>query len=658
MRLWVVLWRGLWTGLRSGLWAGLLALPVTATDISPVNEVPLRILATSDLHAHLLGHDYYRDEASDLLGLARTATLIRAARAAVPNTLLVDNGDLLQGSPLGDYMATHLAPGAVHPIYKAMNLLDYDVGNIGNHEFNFGLDFLQRALAGARFPYVSANVVIDDGDADAANDRPLFAPYVLLRRELTDAGGQRHPITIGVLGLVPPQIMQWDRAHLQGRVRALDMLVSARRYVPEMRAQGADLVLLVAHSGLAAVTPQGMDENVTAGLSRIPGIDAIVFGHAHGVFPSAAYAGFPGADLQRGTLNGVPAVMPGFWGSHLGIVDLQLARAADGRWSVRASRARVESIYRREAGQVVAQVASDAGVTRAVAAAHAATVAWMREPVGTLAVPVDSYFARVADSAALQLINAAQIAYLQRLVQGTEYADLPVLAATAPFKSGGRGGPDYYTAIAAGPVARQHVADLYLYPNTLQAVLLSGSQLHEWLEMAAGQFNRIDPGATRPQELLDPDFPGFNFDVIDGVSYRIDLRQPPRYSHAGALLHPDSRRIVDLRWRGEPLLPAQRVLVAVNNYRAGGGGHFPGLDGSAVVIDAPDELRTILTDYLQRHPQLRVEADHNWQFVPLGPSVLLTFAGSPRAPAQGFPAGVERLGVADDGFARFGLRLP
>ncbi len=616
----------------------------------------LRILETADIHVHLVDYDYYADKPSNSVGLAKVATLIRQARAERPNSLLIDNGDLIQGSPLGDYMAKRrgLEKDEVHPVYKAMNQIEYDVGNIGNHEFNYGLEFLGLAVAGAAFPYVSANVYQDDGDGDPANDKPYFAPYVILERELLASDGQRYPIRIGVIGFVPPQIMQWDKANLAGRLIARDIVDSAHRYVPEMRKAGADIVIAVPHSGLTTDAPRALDENATYELSLIHGIDAILFGHAHQVFPSETYAGLPGVDVARGTINGVPATMPGFWGSHLGIVDLELRRGVLGGWDVTSGRGSVRAIYKREGREKLPLVEADPKVLAAVAEEHRATIAYMNESVGKTEAPIHSYFARVADDPSIQIVTNAQKWYVEQLIKGTEYDGIPVLSAGAPFKAGGRGGPDHYTMVESGDIALRNVADLYIYPNSLRAVLLSGAEVREWLEMSAGAFNRIDPDSNREQALLNPDFPSYNFDVIDGVSYEIDLSQPARYARDGSLANPDARRIVNLRFNGAAIDPEARFIVATNNYRAGGGGNFPALDGSTTIIEAPDENRTVLANYIFALKSLNPAADGNWSFKPLPGDVNVTFASSPAAAELldgSLP--IEPAGQAEGGFAKY-----
>ena len=286
---------------------------VLLPGLAAAADLKLRILETTDLHMNLLAWDYYQDKATDSYGLAKTATLIKAARAEVKNSLLFDNGDLLQGSPMGDWVARikPLPAGAVHPAYKVLNALGVDAANIGNHEFNYGLPFLRQAIAGANFPYVSANVHVDDGDGNPANDAHAFTPWVLLERRVTDEAGAQHTLKIGVLGFVPPQILMWDKQHLEGRLTVRDIQETARRLVPQVRAAGADLVVLIPHSGFERGETPRFAENSVARLAEVPGVDAILFGHSHGEFPGPFFANHPKVDITRGTINGVPAVMPG-----------------------------------------------------------------------------------------------------------------------------------------------------------------------------------------------------------------------------------------------------------------------------------------------------------------------------------------------------------
>jgi len=572
---------------------------------------------------HLLDWDYYQDQPTDEYGLARTVSLIKAARAEVKNSLLFDNGDLLQGSPLGDFVARirPLAAGQVHPAYKVLNVLDVDAANIGNHEFNFGLPFLRQAIAGAKFPYVSANTTLDDGDGDLANDLPAFTPYVILERTFTDDAGAKVALKVGVIGFVPPQIMTWDRHHLRGRITAQDIIESARRYVPEMRAKGADLVVAIPHSGFERGDLPRFAENSVARLAEVPGIDAILFGHSHGEFPSAFFAGYPKVDLARGTINGVPSVMPGRWGDHLGVIDLVLDRAS-GRWKVADSRAAIRPIRDRTTRRPL--VDADPVVESLIRAEHEGTLQYVRGAVARTRTPIMSYFAQVTDDPSVQIVSQAQLAYARRALQGTEYESLPLLSAAAPFKAGGRQGWKYFTDIPAGTLSIRSVADLYVYSNLIKAVKVRGATVREWLEMSAGQFNRIDPAGPREQDLISDAFRSYQFDTLDGVTYRIDVTQPARYTPAGKLADPQARRIVDLRHDGRPLDDQAMFIIVTNSYRASGGGNFPGLDGSSIVMDAPDENRDALVQYFRSAGEIDPSADGNWSILPV-PGIRLRF---------------------------------
>jgi 2',3'-cyclic-nucleotide 2'-phosphodiesterase/3'-nucleotidase len=605
------------------LQALILTFLALALPSSHAAELRLRILETTDVHMNLLNYDYYQDKPTDDYGLAKTITLIKAARAEAKNSLLFDNGDLLQGSPLGDWVARikPLAAGQVHPAYKVLNAIGVDAANIGNHEFNYGLPFLRQAIAGAAFPYVSANVHVDDGDGNPDNDVHAFTPYVILERSFTDESGAKQTLKIGVIGFVPPQILVWDKQSLEGKLTVRDIPETARRLVPRMRAEGAQIVVAIPHSGFERGDTPRFAENSVARLAEVPGIDAILFGHSHGEFPGAFFAKYPKVDLAKGTINGVPSVMPGRWGDHLGVIDLRLDNAS-GAWKVVDSRAEIRAITDRATRKPL--VAADPMVATLIAAEHAATLAYVRGEVANTRTPITSYFAQVTDDPSVQVVAQAQLAYAKRAVQGTEYEGLPLLSAASPFKAGGRMGWAYYTDIPAGLLSVRNVSDLYIYPNTVKVVKIDGAAVREWLEMSAGQFNRIDPAGAPEQNLVNDYYKTYNFDSIEGVDYRIDVTQPARYSTEGKLVAPDAHRIQGLRYRGKPVDPAAPYLVVTNNYRASGGGGFPGLDGKTIVVDSPDETREALVRYLRDAGTLDASADNNWRIQAV-PGVKLRF---------------------------------
>ncbi|MGC4024028.1 MAG: bifunctional 2',3'-cyclic-nucleotide 2'-phosphodiesterase/3'-nucleotidase [Mesorhizobium sp.] len=624
------------------------------------NQAHLRIMETTDIHVSVLPYDYYADKPNDTMGLSRTATLIGKVRAEATNSMLVDNGDLLQGNPMGDYIAYEkgMKEGDIHPVMKGMNLLGYECSTLGNHEFNYGLSFMDKVLAGANFPFVCANLVRGTQLAsDPRQDKLYLKPYVILEKKIKDGAGAEQPIKIGIIGFVPPQIMNWDAKNLTGNVVTRDIVQAAKAWVPQIKEEGADIVIALSHSGID-IKQTDMMENASFFLAGVDGIDAVFTGHQHLVFPGPKdFVGLEGVDAEKGTLSGKPAVMGGFWGSHMGLIDLLLEKDGS-KWKVVSATSEARPIYERVESKNKALVGDDERIISALKEDHEATLAYVRRPVGKTSAPLYSYFALVADDPSVQIVSQAQTWYIKDLLKDSQWKDLPVLSAAAPFKSGGRGGPDYYTDVPAGDIAIKNVADLYLYPNTVRAVEITGAEVKEWLEMSAGIFNKIEPGKS-DQSLINKDFPAYNFDVIDGVTYKIDLSQPPKYDPKGNLINAGSNRIADLNFDGKPIDPAQKFVVATNNYRAGGGGNFPGINASKIIYEAPDTNRDVIVRYIVDQGTINPSADSNWSFMPLsGTSVV--FETGPRAKAfldlvKGVKISAD--GEGEEGFARYRIDL-
>ncbi|MDP9108314.1 MAG: bifunctional 2',3'-cyclic-nucleotide 2'-phosphodiesterase/3'-nucleotidase, partial [Pseudomonadota bacterium] len=591
------------------------------------------------------------------------ATLIKAARAESKNTLLFDNGDTIQGTSLSDYQAqvNPISCDQTLAIYKVMNAAGYDAGGIGNHEFNYGLPYLaqvtgnkfnvtgmpavadQKVCAGPTFPQVLANVLSTKDGA------PIFKPYVILERHMAAVGPDGKAVDavvhVGVIGFTPPTILSWDKRWLDGKVSTDGIKELATRYVPEMRAKGADLIVAISHGGLDNSPYLPSMENANWHLSQVPGIDAMLIGHSHQIFPNAkstvAQFNLPGVDKVNGLVNGVPTVMANFWGQHLGVIKLKMAY--DGKaWVIDKTKTTVEARAVKNVDGTF--VDADPSVAAAIDTEHQATIAYVKTPVGTTDFELSSFFADVGDVSAIQVVNQAQADYVSTYVKANlpQFAALPVLSVSAPFKSGFAGGTDF-TDVQSGNVAINNAADLYLYPNTIYAVKVTGADIKNWLETSAKRFNKIDPLVTAPQGLVSA-FPGYNFDMFTtpDVQYEIDVTQDV------------GQRIKNLTYLGTPIGLTQEFIIATNNYRASGGGNFPGIDGTKTIYASPDTNRDVLIAYIKAKKSLALASNgssRSWRFTKVATAGPVTFKSAAGKLALAQTAGLAGISVlaADDG---------
>ncbi|WP_424938935.1 bifunctional 2',3'-cyclic-nucleotide 2'-phosphodiesterase/3'-nucleotidase [Aliiroseovarius sp. S253] len=598
-------------------------------------RVKLRILATTDLHMNILPYDYHADRTVGGWGLSRTAQLIEAARDEAANVILLDNGDCLFGSALGEVHSA-VADHQLHPMIRALNHLNYDAMNLGNHDFDQGRSALIQAIQGAGFPVLTANAVLPE-EAHQAR----IAPFTLLQRKVKDALGDIHDLTIGVIGFLPPNSLH------QARIATTDILEAARRYVPQMRAQGADVVIALAHSGLGAEAHIPDMENVLFPLSEVEGIDALIGGHTHQVFPAV------GEDADS-SLNGVPTVMPGFWGSHLGIIDLAIERC-NGRWDVRQGSAGLRPVSDETPDDVLAKSSFEALFSDL----HNRTREAMQARVGEAEGPLNNYLTLVGGDSATRLVQRAMLDHAQLCQEALGLPDLPILAASAAFKSGGFGGPDYYTALPSGALTQRSLADLYMFPNSFALVKATGAFLRNWLERSCSIFNQVLPGQKAVQ-LKDDGVPGYIYESVLGLTYEIDLTQSSRFTPSGALRFAEAGRIRSLQYNGRPVKEDDQFLLATTDYRVLGGGNYPIPDPSDILPVAPMDIRDLLTDYVANHGLIAIDAAPIWQFQPV-PEASVWFRSSPKGQEAASEYPWLRLDVLDPcdtrGFTCYELAL-
>ncbi|MEU8131711.1 5'-nucleotidase C-terminal domain-containing protein [Micromonospora sp. NPDC049049] len=545
------------------------AAPAQAAGAARPRTWDLTLLGTSDTHGNVYNWDYYRDAEYDDskqndIGVAKLATLINQIRRERRGkaTLVLDAGDTIQGTPLATYYAKQepiTATGEKHPMARAMNVIDYDAVTLGNHEFNYGLPLLDLWIRQLGFPALAANAV------NAKTGKPAFLPYVIKKVSL---GFAAPTLRVGILGLTNPGVAIWDKGNVEGKLRFDDMIATAAKWVPIMRARGADLVLISAHggdSGTSSYGPELPNENPVALIAQqVPGIDAILFGHAHNEV------------VERFVTNertGTQVLLsePSKWGQRLTRMDFTLTRER-GRWAITKKAATMLNTN---------TVVEDPKVLAAVRAQHQKTVAYVNQVVATSTVELSAAESRYKDTPILDFINHVQTEVVGAALAGTAYADLPVLSIAAPFSR---------TAVfPAGDVKIRDVAGLYVYDNTLEAVVLSGAEVRAYLEYSAKYFRTVAPGApVDPEQINDPAVPDYNYDVFSGLDYDIDISKPV------------GQRITRLVLAGSdtPVADNAQFVVAVNNYRRSGGGNFPGIVKTQV-YNAQQEIRQLLIDWAQ-----------------------------------------------------------
>lgn len=529
----------------------------------------LTVMGTTDLHGHVFNWDYfkdaeYTDPAGNAQGLARVSTLVDQVRTEKgrSNTLLIDAGDTIQGTPLTYYYAKvdpiTAKGGPVHPMAQAMNAIGYDAVALGNHEFNYGIETLRAFERQCRFPLLGANAV------DAKTLRPVFPPYFMKTFRVTGAP----PVKVAVLGLTNPGIAIWDKAYVQGRLAFPGLEEQAAKWVPKLRSMGADVVVVSAHSGSSGTSSYGDQlpyvENAAANVARqVPGIDAILVGHAH---EEIAELRVTNEETGREVVLSEPLC----YAERLTLFDIELAFER-GRWRVESVSASLRDS---------ATVEDDPRITRLLTDEHEKVVAYVNQVVGRATDTLTTVEARYKDAPIIDLISRVQEDVVREALAGTEYAGLPVLSQASPFSR--------TSEIPAGEVTVRDLSSLYVYDNTLVAKLMTGAQVRAYLEYSAEYFVQTAAGAPVDVDRLTNagGRPDYNYDYVSGLQYEIDIARP-----AG-------QRIRDLRFEGAPLDDARQFVFAVNNYRANGGGAFPHVASAPELWSESTEIRTRIAEWV------------------------------------------------------------
>ena len=561
-------------------------------------SIQLRLLATTDLHMHLRAWDYAKDQPFKSGALTRIATQIAAARAEATAegayVLLFDNGDGLQGTAVGDMASDAAEQGEPHPLMTAFEQLEYDALGLGNHDFDRGAAPLAQVTRQAHCPVLCANLRHNNSEL-----LEHIQPCTIL------AAG---PLRVGVLSVLPPQTAMWNTDVLAGEVTFADMTETVDTAASQLRQDGCHIVLLLAHTGIGEAEHRPGQENAVLPLSRLPSVTAIFAGHTHlpfsGMLPDA---------------GGTPVALAGAGGAQLAQIDLTLSRDPAGVWQVN----KATPSLRRTDG---ATCTEDPTLSDLFAPWHTTAREIMNRPSGHTDERLHSYFSMIRPDAHLRQIAEAKRACFAILCP--DAPDLPVIAAVAPGKCGGRGESGNYVDVPKGPVLRRHLDDLVVFPNLLRTVELDGRDLRAWMEVSASVFHRIVPGGQK-QPLLDVDWPPHSFDAFFGLNYQIDVSQPARYRADGSRNDTDGQRIRDLSWQGEPVRDDQKFIVLLTSYRASGGGNVQAL-ANAQPLPLPDAPVREAVERQLTQPGPAAYPDLPWRFADLGGTPVLLPTG-PRA---------------------------
>ncbi|WP_248962407.1 5'-nucleotidase C-terminal domain-containing protein [Sphaerisporangium perillae] len=563
-----------------------------ATTANGDRSVTITIMGTSDIHSNAVNWDYYKDaqysdSAGNVVGLARVSSVVKQIRAdrGRERTLLFDAGDTIQGTPLAFYYATVepiTTTGQIHPIALQMNAIGYDAVALGNHEFNYGLSMLDKWIGQMNAAVLGANAV------HAGTDRPAYRPYIIKKMYVPGYP----PIKVGLLGLTNPGVAIWDKGNVSGKLEFLDLVETAKRWVPAIRAQGADVVVVSAHAGdngMSSYTGDIPVENASAMVAQqVPGIDAILFGHSHVDVPQR---------FVTNEITGQTVVMsePKCWGQRLSVFDLTLTLDR-GRWKVTAKSATTVNTN---------TVQDDPELVALVKKQHDTVVAYVNQDVATSTEVMSAAESCWKDTAILDYIHLVQTARVKEAIAGTAYASLPVLSIAAPFSRA--------ATFPAGQVTIKDIAGLYIYDNTLLGSILTGSQIKAYLEYTAQYFKQIAADApVNPQSWTNANNrPDYNYDQLSGVTYDIDIAQAV------------GSRILNLAYNGTAVTDDQQFVVAVNNYRQSGGGGFPGIATAPVVYNAQVAIREAIVAYASAAKTIDPSSFHveNWKLVRNGVAV-------------------------------------
>lgn len=609
-------------------------------------EFRLRILATSDLHMQMTCFDYVNDRPNTGGSLAKLATLIKKARREADEAgaacLLLDNGDTFQGTPMADLLARDEIHGP-HPMVQAMNALHYDAGGLGNHDFDYGSAHLDKVLFEQNMPVVCSNLI--------SSELNTVKTQVILERSLTDQYGKPETLRMRILSSLPDKTALWNQHQLKDRVAFTPPIPALRDAAAALRAQGVDLIIVLAHMGFSLFDEGPAAQNLVSEVAQLADVDIVVAGHTHLRFPGPDHAGLKHVNTVTGRVHGKPVVQPGPTGNDLGVIDLTLRKADAASLCTMAD----AQIALWATGP---NTAEDTDIIACTQDMHDQTRRHLGQQVTHIEKPMHSYFALCQPSPIPALLAASKHKAIRKIIAGTKYADLPLLAAASAPSTGGFDGPENFLFLSEGKVERRHISGMNPYANHVWAVKTTGAQIRDWLERSALIFNTLMPDAP-DQMLINTHIPSFRCDFIYGLRYEIDPSRPARFDAAGQAVPGARGRIGDITWNDAPLQDAQEFLVATTDHRASGGGLFKVFSRDEIVVQGHAPLQAAVMDYLSDPDFDALQATQPWSFPKdiCRSAILLTAPEAESHLHEIAHLKPQVCGQTDDGFLRIRITL-
>jgi 2',3'-cyclic-nucleotide 2'-phosphodiesterase / 3'-nucleotidase len=526
-------------------------------DISS-KKIVITILETSDVHGNILPINYANNAKKDL-GLAKVASLVNRERQKNPNVLLIDNGDLIQGTPL-TYHYVRIDNRDINPIIKVLNYLKFDLAVLGNHEFNYGREILDRAIKESAFPWLCSNIILKDSSKSYTGK-----PYMIKEFE--------QGIRVGVLGLTTKYIPNWESpANIEG-LAFEDPVEHAKNWVKHLKEEEkVDLVVVSYHGGFERNVETGEPTEKLTGENQgyelcmeVEGIDVLLTGHQH-------------RSIAGKKINGVLVLQPGSQGILLGKADITIEKTNSG----------VRVVDKNSELLDASEVEEDMEVIDLIKDYEAKTQQWLDQPMGKIKgdmIVRDPMEIRTADNALIEFINKVQMKY-----SGTEISN------TALFDNHSPGFP--------GDVTMRDIVSNYIYPNTLRVLRITGHDIKAALERSAAYFETYNGKEVRVNpQFSNPKPQHYNYDMWEGIDYLIDISKPV------------GSRIVKLERSGKPLELKAEYDVVMNNYRAGGGGEYLMFQNKPVVKDIPTDVSELIANYILERGTIEATVNGNWKVI-------------------------------------------